>query len=291
VHSSSNAGNLVSAVHEDLVGETDLRFTNILDFSGIAVLFLCMAHGTAKAFLTKNPVPTGVKIIDLSNEFRLKAPDHDFVYGLPELNRSEIQRANHVANCGCFATAIQLAVLPLAKRHLLNSDVHVHAITGSTGAGQQPVDTTHFSWRCSNVSIYKAFEHQHLGEILQSVRQLQPKFEEDFNFLPVRGDFSRGIYASVYTKTDLSDADLKALYQDFYKNEPFVVMTTQNPNLKQVINTNKCLIFIQKSKNKVLIISMIDNLIKGASGQAVQNMNLMFGLDETMGLKLKGSAF
>lgn len=291
IHSVSNAGNPIIDVHTNLIGETDLVFTNEIDFSKINVLFFCMGHGKSIAFLEKYEVPRSVKIIDLSRDFRLKAPTHNYIYGLPELNKALIQETNFLANCGCFATAIQLALLPLAKEKALKDDVHIHAITGSTGAGQKPRTTTHFSWRNNNLSIYKAFKHQHLGEITQSLKQLQPDLDVDLNFLPLRGNFPRGIFASLYTKTDLSETAAKVLYQDYYKNEPFVVLSNKNPNLKQVVNTNKCVLFLEKHEDKLLIISMIDNLIKGASGQAVQNMNLMFGLEETTGLHLKGVAF
>ena len=244
-----------------------------------------------KVFLENHVVPDSVKIIDLSRDFRLKAPTHNYIYGLPELNKTAIQQTNYLANCGCFATTIQVALLPLAKAQLLHQDVHIHAITGSTGAGQKPRPTTHFSWRNNNLSIYKAFKHQHLGEITQSLKQLQPDFKAALNFLPLRGDFARGIYASLYTKTDLTITEAQTLYQDFYKNEPFVVLSNKNPNLKQVVNTNKCVLYLEKHEDKLLIISMIDNLIKGASGQAVQNMNLMFGLTETTGLNLKAVVF
>lgn len=287
VHSNSQAGKLVSQIHEDLVGETLLPFTNEIHFD-IDVLFLCMGHGQSKLFLEKHQVPSEIAIIDLSHDFRL---DENFIYGLPELNKKAISQSKRIANCGCFATAIQLGLLPLAKAHLLKDEVHVHAITGSTGAGQSPSSTTHFSWRNNNLSIYKAFKHQHLGEIKRSLKQLQADFSTALNFLPVRGNFARGIFASMYTKTDLSEQELKDLFQDYYKTEPFVNICSENPNLKQVVNTNKCLIYLEKHEDKVLIISLIDNLVKGASGQAIQNMNLIFGLKETCGLKLKAMAF
>lgn len=290
VHSTSNAGNLVSDVHTDLFGEIDLAFTSEWQ-SDVDVIFLCMGHGKSKVFLEKNDIPESIKIIDLSRDFRLKSDDHNYVYGLPELNKSAIQKASYISNCGCFATAIQLALLPLASANKLNEDVHVHAITGSTGAGQRPTATTHFSWRSNNVSIYKAFKHQHLGEIHQSLKQLQGDFDKKIHFLPVRGDFARGIYASAYLTSDLTLAEAESLYQDFYKNEPFVHLSAKNPHLKQVVNTNKCLLHLEKHDDQLLIISMIDNLIKGSSGLAVQNMNLMFGMEETLGLGLKAVAF
>ena len=290
IHSTSNAGNPISDVHSDLIGETDLVFTNELDFDS-DLIFLCMGHGRSKIFLSENVIPSHIKIVDLSRDFRLKEDTHSYIYGLPELNKTAIKASNHIANCGCFATAIQLALLPLAKAQLLNNDVHVHAITGSTGAGQRPSNTTHFSWRNNNISIYKAFNHQHLDEIKQSLKQLQPTFNQAIHFLPVRGDFPRGIYASAYLTSNLTIEAATELYQNFYKNEPFVHVSAKNPNLKQVVNTNKAILHIEKHNDQLLIISMIDNLIKGASGQAVQNMNLMFGLEETTGLRLKAVAF
>ena len=244
-----------------------------------------------KHFWAQNDIPDSVTIIDLSHDFRLKREGNPFVYGLPELNKDDIKKSQYIANCGCFATAIQLALLPLAKAKLLQNEVHVHAITGSTGAGQKPMATTHFSWRNNNVSIYKAFNHQHLGEIRQSLSQLQNGFDQDINFLPVRGDFPRGIYASIYTDYTDDLATAERLYTSYYADHPFVHLTTQNPNLKQVVNTNKCILHLEKHGNKLLIISTIDNLIKGASGQAIQNMNLVFGLPETTGLNLKAVAF
>lgn len=287
IHSSSQSGKQVSSIHQDLVGEVFLTFTDQIHFD-IDVLFLCMGHGRSKTFLAENSIPDHVLLIDLSRDFRLE--DH-FVYGLPELNKSAIQQSKRIANCGCFATAIQLALLPLAAQQLLQEAVHIHAITGSTGAGQSPSATTHFSWRNNNVSIYKAFKHQHLAEIERSLTQLDPQFQQSLNFLPVRGAFTRGIFASAYTTTSLSEAELYELYQSFYKQAPFVWISEENPSLKQVVNTNKCLLHLEKHEDKVLIISMIDNLIKGASGQAVQNMNLALGLEETAGLHLKAMAF
>ena len=292
VHSNSNAGNLLSAVHSDLIGETDLIFTDTMPFDSVDVLFLCVGHGDAIKFVEQIELPKSLKIIDLSQDFRWGAnPQTTWVYGLTELNKILIQEAQYVANPGCFATTIQLAMLPLAAQGLLHDDVHVHAITGSTGAGQKPTDTSHFSWRNNNISIYEAFKHRHLKEISASVKFLQPDFQADINFLPVRGNFTRGIYASVYTKTSLCEDDLKKLYVDFYKDEPFTHIVEQNPNLKQVVNSNKALIHVSKQGNKALIISMIDNLLKGASGQAVENMNLMCGLPQTEGLRLKSLAF
>jgi N-acetyl-gamma-glutamyl-phosphate reductase len=290
VHSNSNAGNPISDVHLDLLGETDLVFTDQI-LPTIEVLFSCMGHGNSKTFLEKNSLDPNIKIIDLSRDFRLKADAKNFVYGLPELNKAAIEESSHIANPGCFATAIQLALLPLAEGRLLTADIHVNAVTGSTGAGQKPMATTHFSWRNNNVSVYKAFKHQHLDEIYQSVHQLQDNYEGQINFIPVRGNFSRGIFASVYTDCALSESEAIYLYEHFYDNDPFVFISKKNPNLKQIVNTNKCIIYLEKHGDKLLIISMIDNLVKGASGQAVQNMNLMFGLDENTGLGLKSVAF
>ena len=291
VNSTSNAGKDVTAVHGGLFGETELVFTNELPLDGVDVLFLCSAHGDSRKFLEANTVPAGLKIIDLSTDYRHARPDHDFVYGLPEINKEAIQKAFHVANPGCFATAIQLAILPLAAAGLLTDDVHINAITGSTGAGVKPAETSHFSWRNNNISVYKAFGHQHLDEIGQSVRQLQPGFDKNLNFIPVRGNFARGIFASTYTKCPLSVGEAKALYSEFYKDATFTFVADKNPDMKQVVNTNKAIIYVEKHGENLLIISMIDNLLKGASGQAVQNMNLMVGIDEKAGLNLKSTGF
>ena len=291
VNSTSNAGKDVTAVHGGLFGETELVFTNELPLDGVDVLFLCSAHGDSRKFLEANTVPAGLKIIDLSTDYRQARPDHDFVYGLPEINKEAIQKAFHVANPGCFATAIQLAILPLAAAGLLTDDVHINAITGSTGAGVKPAETSHFSWRNNNISVYKAFGHQHLDEIEQSVRQLQPGFDKNLNFIPVRGNFARGIFASTYTKCPLSVGEAKALYSEFYKNAAFTFVADKNPDMKQVVNTNKAVVYVEKHGENLLIISMIDNLLKGASGQAVQNMNLMVGIDEKAGLNLKSTGF
>jgi N-acetyl-gamma-glutamyl-phosphate reductase len=295
VHSTSNAGNLLSDIHTDLVGDTHLTFTNIADYNTIDVLFLCVGHGDAKKFVDNTDLPKNLKIIDLSQDFRWganpNALQEGWVYGLTELNKAIIPQTQYIANPGCFATTIQLAILPLAAQGLLNDDVHIHAITGSTGAGQKPTDTSHFSWRNNNISIYEAFKHRHLKEITASITFLQEGFKHDINFLPIRGNFTRGIYASVYTKTSLCEDDLKKLYMDFYADAPFTHIVEQNPHLKQVVNSNKCVIHVSKHGDKALIISMIDNLLKGASGQAVENMNLMCGLPHTEGLKLKSLAF
>lgn len=291
VNSSSNAGNPLTDVHSGLIGETDMVFTSELPFEQVDVLFLCSAHGDSKKFMDENNVPADLKIVDLSTDYRDARPDHDFVYGLPELQREAIKKAKHIANPGCFATAIQVALLPLAAAGLLNDEVHVNAITGSTGAGVKPSSTSHFSWRNNNISIYKAFGHQHLQEIGQSLRQLQSRFDKDINFIPVRGNFARGIYATSYINTPLSLEEAKKLYKDFYKDAAFTFVTDKNPDMKQVVNTNKAIVYLEKHGNKLLIVSMIDNLLKGASGQAVQNMNLMFGLDEKAGLGLKAIGF
>lgn len=291
VQSSSNAGNPVSDVHVDLLGETALKFTAELPLSEVDFVFLCMGHGKSKEFVEKNELLSNLKVIDLSHDFRLKRKGNDFVYGLPELNRETIRKASKIANPGCFATGIQLALLPLAAANLLVDEVHVQAITGSTGAGQKPTETSHFSWRNNNLSAYKIFEHQHEGEILQSLGQLQPGFSEGFNFVPIRGNHTRGIFVSAYTKFEGSLEEAKELYRNYYRGHPFVFLAENNPSLKQVVNTNKAVIYLEKHKDKLVIISLTDNLIKGASGQAVQNMNLMFGLDEKTGLNLKPVAF
>jgi len=291
VNSSSNAGNNITDVHGGLVGECDLVFTDALPVDQVDVLFLCSAHGDSKKFLEGNAVPARVKIIDLSTDYRQQSSGHDFVYGLPEMNRENICKAQHIANPGCFATCIQLALLPLAANGLLQSEIHVTAITGSTGAGVKPSSTSHFSWRNDNISVYKAFEHQHLQEIGQSMKFLQDGFSQDINFIPVRGDFARGIFASVYTDFEGSLEDAEAIYRDYYKDAAFTFVTSRNIDLKQVINTNKCLLHIEKHGKKLLVLSVIDNLLKGASGQAVHNMNLLFGLDEKTGLNLKPVAF
>ena len=294
VHSNSNAGNYIHEVHTDLFGDTELKFTGELS-TNIDVLFLCVGHGDAKKFLEANPIPDSVKIIDLSQDFRLsqnsKLKSKNFVYGLPELNRDAIRSAQNIANPGCFATTIQLALLPLTSKGLLSNEVHISATTGSTGAGQSLSPTSHFTWRNDNLSVYKAFNHQHLGEIGQSLKQLQPGFDKQLNFIPYRGDFTRGILASVYTESNLTEEEALKLYQDYYEGHPFTHVTSRNIDLKQVVNTNKVFLQVKKHDNKLFIISILDNLLKGASGQAVQNMNLLFGLEETVGLKLKANAF
>ena len=287
-HSKSNAGNLLSDVHTDLLGDTEMKFSSSLS-DKIDVLFLCMGHGESVKFLSENKINSKIKIIDLSQDFRINSKD--FVYGLPELNREKIKSASKIANPGCFATAIQLALLPIADKKLLKDEVHVSAVTGSTGAGQALSASSHFTWRNNNISIYKAFQHQHLNEIGQSLKHLQSNFSSDINFIPYRGNFTRGILAAVYVNSKLSLTEAKKLYKDYYKSHPFVFVSEKNPDVKQVVNTNKCILYLEKHGDKLFIQSVIDNLTKGASGQAVQNMNLMFSLEETSGLKLKPSAF
>ncbi len=294
VQSSSKAGNPVHVAHTDLLGETDLIFAE-KHHTEIDVLFLCGGHGAAQKFLNENEIPNEIAVIDLSHDFRLKEKNtvsgRIFVYGLPELNKEKIMVAKSIANPGCFATCIQLALLPLAHEDLLQNEIHVNATTGSTGAGQALGDTTHFTWRNNNISVYKAFTHQHLNEIQQSLQQLQNNFSVPLHFMPQRGNFTRGILASVYTKCEKSETEIKQLFKDFYQSHPFIRMSEANIDLKQVVNTNRCFIHIEKQGDQLLIISAIDNLLKGASGQAVQNMNLMFGFAQTAGLHLKPSAF
>ena len=285
--SNSQAGKAVATVHDDLFQLKDLYFLSNPPLLA-DVIFLCMGHGKSSIFMKENVIPNGVKCIDLGNDFRL---DSSFIYGLPELNHVNIRTAERIANPGCFASAIQLALLPFAENHLLNNSIHIHAITGSTGAGQALSDTTHFSWRSSNISVYKAFDHQHIPEIVRSLRQLQPDFNQDLHFIPMRGDFTRGILASIYFESDVSQADLNDLFSSYYKNQPFTKVTDLNPHLKMVVNTNNCVVQVKKQGKCVHIISVLDNLLKGASGQAVQNMNLMFGYSENEGLNLKSTAF
>lgn len=288
-HSTSNAGNKVYDVHSGLVGDTELCFSDSYDLNAVDVVFLCSGHGRSTAFWAENERPACLKVIDLAQDYRDES--EGYVYGLPEINRDRIRNATLLANPGCFATAIQLAILPLAAAGLLKSEVNVTAITGSTGAGVKPGATTHFSWRNNNVSVYKAFGHQHLIEIGMNVHNLQPGYDQSINFIPVRGDFARGILASAYVDCELGLEEATALYEDFYKDAAFTHVFHSNVDLKQVVNTNKCVISIEKHGSKLLVNSVIDNLLKGASGQAVQNMNLMFGLPETLGLRLKASAF
>ena len=298
-NSESNAGNLVADVHEGLLGDTDLRFTDAMPFDEVDVVFFCFGHGKSEAFLKEHAIPAHVKIIDLAQDFRIAAPTHDYVYGLPEIHKEQISQCQHLANPGCFATCIQLGLLPLAKAGLLTHDVAVNAITGSTGAGQKPVSTTHFSWRTDNMSIYKVFTHQHLHEIRQSLTELQGSLDVDVDFIPYRGDFARGIFCTEVVKFDGEEGtptnptaeQLADMYRAFYADAAFTHYIDKAIDLKQVVNTNKALIHIDKFGNKAVITCIIDNLLKGAVGQAVQNMNLMFGIDEKAGLGLKANAF
>lgn len=290
IYSTSNAGNPLHQVHKDLIGETDLFFTK--DLKKVDVLFLCLPHGTSHVFLDDNNISEDTKIIDLSTDFRHSIEDfssdkYGFVYGLPEWQKDKIKEATKIANPGCFATAIQLALLPLAADKNLNDSVHVSAVTGSTGAGRIPTEFSHFSWRNNNISVYKQFTHQHLKEIKATMKHLQGNFDRAVNFVPYRGNFSRGILASVYTEFSGSEKEAKQLYADYYKNHPFVHLVESNLDLKQVVNTNKCVLQVEVHEGQLFVMSAIDNLIKGASGQAVQNMNLMFGLGEKTGLQLK----
>lgn len=294
IYSTSNAGNKIYKVHQDLLGSTDLEFSSSIN-PKVDVLFLCLGHGNSKAFLETHTFSDHTKIIDLSNDFRLEK-DRDFegkhfVYGLPELQKDAIINANYIANPGCFATAIQLAILPLAAHQLLKEDIHVNAVTGSTGAGTSLSDTTHFSWRDNNFSHYKAFTHQHLGEINESLHLLQKEVSSEVHLVTNRGNFSRGIFATAYTDFDGSLEDAKKLYKAYYKDAAFTYVSDEDIHLKQVVNTNKCILHLYKHNNKLLITSIIDNLLKGASGQAIQNFNLMFGFEETEGLKLKANFF
>ena len=307
-NSESNAGNKVYDVHEGLLGETELAFTSEMPFEQVDVVFFCFGHGKSEAFLQEHTIPAHVKIIDLAQDFRIASPQHDYVYGLPEIHRAEIAQCQHLANPGCFATCIQLGLLPLAKAGLLVHDVAVNAITGSTGAGQKPGATTHFSWRNNNFSVYKLFTHQHLHEICQTLNELKPQtapqvidtlnegYEAEgvtVDFIPYRGDFTRGIFCTEVVTLDKAPAkeDIVALYKDFYKDTAFTHYSDKALDLKQVVNTNKALVHVDVFGRKIVVTSMIDNLLKGAVGQAVQNMNIMFGIDETAGLHLKASAF
>ena len=294
VFSTSNAGNKIHKVHQDLIGSTEMNFTSEIN-PNVDVLFLCLGHGNSTAFLEQNTFSKNTKIIDLSNDFRLEADKifngKEFAYGLPELQKEEIKNANYIANPGCFATAIQLALLPLAKAKLISEDIHINAVTGATGAGTSLSKTTHFTWRDNNFSHYKAFTHQHLGEINQTVNQLQADFDSEIHFMPNRGNFSRGIFATAYTTFDGSLENAKSLYKSYYKDAAFTFVSDEDIHLKQVVNTNKCIIHLHKHNNRLLVTSIIDNLLKGASGQAIQNMNLAFGFEETEGLQLKANFF
>jgi len=288
--STSHAGEPVWKAHHDLIGETSLVFSADAPVNAVDVIFLCMGHGKSKEYVQQLPTDFDGKIIDLSNDYRLTKDAEDFVYGLPEAFRSDIKNAKHIANPGCFATSIQLALLPMAKANRLG-EIHVTGITGSTGAGQKPSDTTHFSWRDNNMSVYKSFTHQHLSEINETLSKLAPDYNGELNFVPVRGNYSRGIMASVYFDCNLNEEEAVELYKAYYKDEPFVNIVDFNPDLKMVVNTNKCVLYVKKYGKKLHVISMIDNLVKGASGQAVENMNLIFGLPENTGLNLKPSGF
>ena len=294
VYSTSNAGNKLHKVHKDLIGSTEISFTAKIN-TEVDTLFLCLGHGNSTTFLEKNNFSENTKIIDLSNDFRLFTDKNfkgkDFVYGLPELDKTVIKTAKYIANPGCFATALQLAILPLAANGLLRNDIHINAVTGATGAGNSLSATTHFAYRDNNFSHYKAFNHQHLGEINQTVNQLQTNFNAEINFVPNRGNFSRGIFATTYTKYDGSLDDAVKIYKEYYKDAAFTFVSDEEIHLKQVVNTNKCLIHLAKHGTKLLITSTLDNLLKGASGQAVQNLNLMYDFEETLGLNLKASWF
>lgn len=289
VHSTSNAGNSLASVHEGLIGETDMTFSDSHPLDSVDVVFLCSGHGKSTEFWKENPRPAGLKVIDLAQDFRDES--EGYVYGLPEVNRDRIAGAELVANPGCFATAIQLSLLPLASAGKLGSPVQITGVTGSTGAGVKPGATTHFSWRSDNLSVYKAFSHQHLAEIRRSLELLQPGFGGELNFVPVRGNFARGIFVMAWLDTDLSEAQARTLYSDFYKDAAFTHLAPGAIDLKQAVNTNKAIIGLEKHGSKLLVTAAIDNLLKGASGQAVQNLNIMCGFDESAGLRLKSSAF
>ena len=289
VHSTSNAGNYLYDVHGGLFGDTKLRFSDSYDLNAVDVLFLCSAHGKSREFWAENARPAGLKVVDLAQDYRDES--EGYVYGLPEWQRAKIQGADKIANPGCFATAIQLALLPLAAAGLLKSTVHVTAITGSTGAGVKPAATTHFSWRTDNLSTYKVFEHQHLKEIRRDLGLLQPGFDAPIQFVPMRGDFARGIFASVTVDTPLTGEEALELYKNYYADAAFTFVSDRPVDLKQVVNTNKAIVAPEVHDGTLVVSSVIDNLLKGASGQAVQNMNLIFGIPETTGLKLKASAF
>jgi N-acetyl-gamma-glutamyl-phosphate reductase len=293
VISTTSVGMSVSDIHRDLIGETDLVYSDT--FKNPDVIFLCLGHGLSREFLEKNELPAGCKVIDLGNDFRNQPEfgNRKFVFGLCEQNREEIRKADNVANPGCFATTIMLALLPLSSKNLLTEDIHIHAITGSTGAGKKPGETTHFSYRDNNISVYKPFTHQHLEEISNTLISAGNSNLPQINFVPMRGDFTRGIFASLYTKWNgtITDDEAIAYFKDYYADSPFVFVSDKPISLKEVVNTNKCLLHIEFHNGYIHITSISDNLVKGASGQAVQNMNLMFGFDESLGLKLKGSAF
>ena len=289
-NSESNAGNLICDVHEGLMGETDMRFTAEMPFGEVDVVFFCFGHGKSRAFLQEHTIPSHVRIIDLAQDFRI-AGEHDYVYGLPETHRQEISTCMHLANPGCFATCIQLGLLPALKAGIISGDIHTNGITGSTGAGQKPGATTHFSWRNDNISIYKTFTHQHLYEINQTIHELQPQYNGQMFFIPQRGCFTRGIFVTSYARCNTPIEEVKAIYEDYYRDAAFTHVVSTSPDIKQVVNTNKALVYVERYADQLLMVSCIDNLLKGAVGQAVENMNLMFGLPEDTGLRLKASAF
>lgn len=289
-NSESNAGNKIADVHAGLIGDTDMAFTADMPFEKADVVFFCFGHGKSKEFLCNHKIPDSVKIIDLAQDFRI-AGGHDYVYGLPETHRAIISQARHIANPGCFATCIQLALLPALKSGIISGDIHINGITGSTGAGQKPSATTHFSWRSDNISVYKTFRHQHLLEINQTVKELNPNYDGRLFFIPQRGCFTRGIFVTAYAECDKDIEEVRKIYSDYYKDAAFTHLTLTSPDMKQVVNTNKAAVYVEKYDNQLLMICCIDNLLKGAVGQAVQNMNLMFGIDEKAGLNLKASAF
>ena len=289
-NSESNAGNLICDVHEGLMGETDMRFTAEMPFGEVDVVFFCFGHGKSRAFLQEHTIPSHVRIIDLAQDFRI-AGEHDYVYGLPETHRQEISTCMHLANPGCFATCIQLGLLPALKAGIISGDIHTNGITGSTAAGQKPGATTHFSWRNDNISIYKTFTHQHLHEINQTIHELQPQYDGQMFFIPQRGCFTRGIFVTSYARCNTPIEEVKAIYEDYYRDAAFTHVVSTSPDMKQVVNTNKALVYVERYADQLLMVSCIDNLLKGAVGQAVENMNLMFGLPEDTGLRLKASAF
>ncbi len=289
-NSESNAGNLICDVHEGLMGETDMRFTAEMPFGEVDVVFFCFGHGKSRAFLQEHTIPSHVRIIDLAQDFRI-AGEHDYVYGLPETHRQEISTCMHLANPGCFATCIQLGLLPALKAGIISGDIHTNGITGSTGAGQKPGATTHFSWRNDNISIYKTFTHQHLHEINQTIHELQPGYDGQMFFIPQRGCFTRGIFVTSYARCNTPIEEVKAIYEDYYRDAAFTHVVSTSPDMKQVVNTNNELVYVERYADQQLMESCIQNLIKGAVGQAVENMNLMFGLPEDTGLRLKASAF
>lgn len=289
-NSESNAGNLICDVHEGLMGETDMRFTAEMPFGEVDVVFFCFGHGKSRAFLQEHTIPSHVRIIDLAQDFRI-AGEHDYVYGLPETHRQEISTCMHLANPGCFATCIQLGLLPALKAGIISGDIHTNGITGSTGAGQKPGATTHFSWRNDNISIYKTFTHQHLHEINQTIHELQPQYDGQMFFIPQRGCFTRGIFVTSYARCNTPIEEVRAIYEDYYRDAAFTHVVSTSPDMKQVVNTNKALVYVERYADQLLMVSCIDNLLKGAVGQAVENMNLMFGLPEDTGLRLKASAF